>query len=38
MLTLAKAMPIANAARLLGEHDTRLWRIVEHYLASGGEA
>ena len=32
MLTLAKAMPIANAARLLGEHDTRLWRIVEHYV------
>src|SRR5208283_132565 len=31
-LTLAKAMPIANAARLLGEHDTRLWRIVEHYV------
>ena len=30
--TLAKAMPIANAARLLGEHDTRLWRIVEHYV------
>ena len=25
-------MPIANAARLLGEHDTRLWRIVEHYV------
>jgi len=24
MLTLAKAMPIADAARLLGEHDTRL--------------
>jgi len=32
MLTLAKAMPIANAARLLGEHDTRLWRIIEHYV------
>ena len=32
MLTLAKAMPIANAARLLGEHDTRLWRIVGHYV------
>src|SRR5574337_14641 len=32
MLTFAKAMPIANAARLLGEHDTRLWRIVEHYV------
>ncbi len=32
VLTLAKAMPIANAAQLLGEHDTRLWRIVEHYV------
>ena len=32
MLTLAKAMPIANAAERLGEHDTRLWRIVEHYV------
>ena len=32
VLTLAKAMPIANAARLLGEHDTRLWRIVAHYV------
>src|SRR5271157_1814772 len=32
VLTVAKAMPIANAARLLGEHDTRLWRIVEHYV------
>jgi len=32
VLTLAKAMPIANAARLLGEHDTRVWRIVEHYV------
>ena len=32
MLTLAKAMPIANAAKLLGEHDTRLWRIVGHYV------
>lgn len=25
-LTLARAMPIAKAARLLDEHDTRLWR------------
>jgi transposase len=32
VLTLAKAMPIANAAKLLREHDTRLWRIVEHYV------
>jgi transposase len=32
VMALAKAMPIANAARRLGEHDTRLWRIVEHYV------
>jgi transposase len=37
VLTLAKAMPIANAARLLGEHDTRLWRIVEHYVWRAAE-
>jgi Helix-turn-helix domain of transposase family ISL3 len=30
VLALAKTMPIANAAERLGEHDTRLWRIVEH--------
>ena len=32
VLALAKAMPIANAAKRLGGHDTRLWRIVEHYV------
>ena len=32
VLALAKTMPIANAAERLGEHDTRLWRIVEHYV------
>ena len=38
VLALAKSMPIANAAERLGEHDTRLWRIVEHYVwrAGGG--
>jgi transposase len=30
VLALAKTMPIANAAQRLGEHATRLWRIVEH--------
>jgi hypothetical protein len=24
-------MPIAAAARILGEHDTKLWRVVHHY-------
>lgn len=32
VLALAKAMPIANAAKRVGEHDTRLWRIVAHYV------
>ena len=32
VLALAKTMPIANAAERLGEHDTRLWRIVEHFV------
>ena len=32
VLALAKSMPIANVAERLGEHDTRLWRIVEHYV------
>jgi transposase len=38
VLALAKAMPIANAAERLGEHDTRLWRIVEHYVWRAVEA
>ena len=32
VLARAKTMPIANAVERLGEHDTRLWRIVEHYV------
>ena len=32
VLALAKAMPIANVAERMGEHDTRLWRILEHYV------
>ncbi|MDE1990566.1 MAG: transposase [Betaproteobacteria bacterium] len=32
VLALAKAMPIANIAKLMGEHDTRLWRILDHYV------
>jgi transposase len=32
VLALAKAMPIANIAEQMGEHDTRLWRVLEHYV------
>ena len=38
VLALAKAMPIANAAKRLGGHGTRLWRIVEHYVRQAVEA
>jgi transposase len=38
VLALAKGMPIANAAKRVGEHDTRLWRIVEHYVWRAVEA
>lgn len=31
-MTLVTAMPVAAAARLMGEHDTRLWRVVLHYV------
>lgn len=32
VLTLAKAMAVRVIARLVGEHDTRVWRILEHYV------
>jgi transposase len=32
VMTLVKGMPVATAARLVGEHDTRLWRVVQHYV------
>jgi len=36
VLELARnGLPIAAIARLVGEHDTRLWRVLEHYV---GEA
>lgn len=32
ILQFAKAMPVATVATMVGEHDTLLWRIVEHYV------
>lgn len=32
VMTLVKHMPVAAAARLIDEHDTRTWRIVFHYV------
>jgi len=32
VMALAKQMPIAALAAVVGEHDTRVWRIVHHYV------
>ena len=34
-MTLVTHMPVAAAARLVGEHDTRLWRMIIHYVEAG---
>ena len=31
-MTLVTAMPVRAAGRLIGEHDTRLWRVIIHYV------
>lgn len=32
VLTLAKDMPVKAIADLVGEHDTRIWRIIQHHV------
>ena len=32
ILALAREMPVAAIAALLGEHDTRLWRVIHHHV------
>ena len=32
VMALAREMPISAVAELMAEHDTRLWRIVRHYV------
>jgi transposase len=31
-MVMAKAMPVKSIANLLKEHDTRLWRVLDHYV------
>lgn len=33
ILELAKRMPVLQVGNLLGEHDTRIWRVIKHYVA-----
>jgi transposase len=32
VLTFATAMPVAKVAAMTAEHDTRIWRVVEHHV------
>src|SRR5208282_5843791 len=38
IMALIKEMPVAAVAALVGEHDTRLWRIVRHYVGAAHAA
>jgi transposase len=37
VMTLVKSMPVKTVAAYVGEHDTRLWRILHHYVDKGRE-
>jgi len=32
IMVMAKAMPVKSIANILNEHDTRLWRVLDHYV------
>jgi transposase len=32
VMTMISAMPVKAVARIVGEHDTRLWRMIYHYV------
>jgi transposase len=32
LMTMLAAMPVNTVARMVGEHDTRLWRVLHHYV------
>ena len=37
VIIMAQQMPIFNLGQLVGEHDTRLWRLLHHYVDSARE-
>lgn len=37
VMTLCREMSVEAVARLVGEHDTRLWRIIHHYVEKAWE-
>lgn len=39
IMVMAKSMPVNVIASIIGEHDTRIWRVITHYVAQArGEA
>jgi transposase len=32
LMTMVSAMPVRTVAKMVGEHDTRLWRVLHHYV------
>ena len=38
ILLLCQQMPVSDAAGHLGEHDTRLWRVLDHYVSEAHKA
>lgn len=38
IMVLAKAMPVKTIAEFVNEHDTRLWRILHHYVDEARQA
>ena len=38
LLAMAKAMPVANVGEIVDEHDTRIWRVLEHYISKAVDA
>jgi transposase len=32
VMALVRQMPVKAAATILGEHDTRIWRVIDHYV------
>jgi transposase len=36
ILLMAKSMPMTSVAEIVDEHDTRLWRVLHHYVQEAG--
>lgn len=36
VVELTKTQPVADVAAQVGEHDTRLWRFIRHYVDEAG--